>query len=117
MDDEPKDFIRQTAQDYDLSYEIVKDVYNSYPEQFYIKLEDIIKTRAGQNQNPTRTEPKLDCDFRWCFDCWFVGTKSPDDGGDPTKRYVDAQDMAKAIEIFENLHPDMKYDEPYKINE
>lgn len=36
-------FIQQTAIDYDIEYEIVLDIYNNYPNEFYQKLEELIK--------------------------------------------------------------------------
>lgn len=41
-----KEFIEQTAKDYDLPFEIVKDVYDQYYIQFYEKLEEIIRIRS-----------------------------------------------------------------------
>lgn len=39
-------FIKQTAEDYDLSYHIVESIYNKFsPECFYEKLEEEIKSK------------------------------------------------------------------------
>ena len=44
MTPQEKDFIKQTAIDYDLCYEVVKDVYKKYgPDKIYQELENLIK--------------------------------------------------------------------------
>ena len=45
---------------------------------------------------------------RFTFDCWYF------DNGTPLKRYVDAENVDKAIELFEKTYPDMRYDYPYE---
>jgi hypothetical protein len=45
---------------------------------------------------------------RFTFDCWYYGD------GTPLKRYIDAENIDKAIEIFEEKHVDMGYDYPYE---
>lgn len=45
---------------------------------------------------------------RFTFDCWYY------DDGRPLRRYVDAENIDTAIEIFETQHPDMGYDYPYE---
>lgn len=42
------------------------------------------------------------------FDCWF------DDDGEPLKRYIEAKNEDKAIEIFKETYPNMSYDYPYE---
>lgn len=39
-------FIYQTAQDYDMDVEIVRDIVNRYPDTFYAELESYIKNRS-----------------------------------------------------------------------
>ncbi len=41
-------FIQQTADDYAMSYEEVEKIYKFFPNNFYEKLEEFIKGRAGQ---------------------------------------------------------------------
>jgi len=38
-------FLRQTAHDYDMDYEMVKSIYMKYPNSFYEELEEYIKNR------------------------------------------------------------------------
>ena len=41
-------FLKNTAKDYDMSFEAVKRIYENYPiEQFYQQLEAYIKDRAN----------------------------------------------------------------------
>ena len=44
-----KGFIQQTANDYDISYEIVEEIYKKYPNpnEFYEKLEEYIILKAN----------------------------------------------------------------------
>lgn len=45
-----ENFIRNTAQDYDMNYEDVKSIYLKYPRnEFYDRLEEFIKNRANRN--------------------------------------------------------------------
>jgi hypothetical protein len=39
-------FIKQTAQDYDMSVYEVERIYNQYPNDFYQKLEEFILNRS-----------------------------------------------------------------------
>lgn len=45
-------FILQTANDYDMPYDEVERIKRLYPNQFYQKLEEYIKSKAQQNQTP-----------------------------------------------------------------
>ena len=43
-----KNFIKQTAKDYDLKLDIVKNIYQKYPDNFYIELEKYLKEQRGK---------------------------------------------------------------------
>lgn len=49
-----KEFILQTAWDYDMPFEQVERIAERFPERFYEVLEDYIKERANQNNQPTK---------------------------------------------------------------
>lgn len=42
-------FIEQTAKDYDMNYEDVKDIKDRFPDNFYEMLERFIEHRAKTN--------------------------------------------------------------------
>ena len=44
-DKEP--FIMQTAEDYDLPYDVVEKIYFNHPKEFYDKLEEELKIRRN----------------------------------------------------------------------
>jgi hypothetical protein len=37
------DFVKQTAKDYDLDIDIVRSIYQKYPNSFYEKLEEFLR--------------------------------------------------------------------------
>lgn len=42
-------FIKQTAKDYDMEYEDVKNIKDKFPNELYERLEEFIKDRAERN--------------------------------------------------------------------
>ena len=44
-----KDFIKQTAKDYSLSYHIVETMFYKYPDSLYKRLEEELKERERKN--------------------------------------------------------------------
>lgn len=49
-----KEFILQTARDYDMPFEEVERIAERFPERFYEAMEDYIKQTANQNKQPTK---------------------------------------------------------------
>jgi hypothetical protein len=43
--------ILHASRDYDINIDIVENIYNKYPNDFYERLEEYIKIRSQQNEN------------------------------------------------------------------
>jgi len=45
------DFIKQTAQDYDVCYEMAESIIKKYPDSYHEELEKYIKNRADKRKH------------------------------------------------------------------